>query len=236
MMKCTLFNFSMRYNALFQRPFFRVQDAKTTVIETLYHALSGYGVQVKDIVTTGGENLSDQKIRIDLFNRQATIEVTADRFLATFTNARYRDFLLIEECLAKALAAIERFAADSRLGVEEVFLNPILKMESVAHRAAFLQSLPQPTGQPNVGFNDTVRVFHGHILEIEHSKQEWSLSLTVQRLLGVQSDNLAINIRANFANGASSSSIREKAEIVQIGFRGFLNTHHLELTQEDHGS
>ena len=76
------------YEATFSTPAFRLARENIEVLSILFkHLAPQYSVRPSDMHVSGGTALSDVKARISLFTGNGVLEITADKFSATFTNA-----------------------------------------------------------------------------------------------------------------------------------------------------
>lgn len=210
----TVSTFTLRYEADFRSPFFRVADSRPAILEGLYRAFADLRLSPQDMYGFGGNALSDQRVRLHLFRGNASLEITAQKVFANFDNAAGQaDFELIENCLRRLLQAVEAFAADSPLGAEHVTLYPNVNMESEEARDAFLRSLPYASVKLDFATNHQATVWPSFRVDVTHPKNEWLLDIGIQRAWHAPT-MLFIPVNAYFYTGAKSESITERGRIV----------------------
>jgi hypothetical protein len=84
LMKISLVRCSVGYELTFPAPLFELPGRLTTVLAKFYHALAPtFRVPARDLEAFSGTSMADIRMRIRLSN-EATIELLADRFNATF--------------------------------------------------------------------------------------------------------------------------------------------------------
>lgn len=95
------------YEAVFSTPTFKLARENVDVLSIFYqHLAPGYPVRPSDMQVSGGTALSDVKAKITLFRGNGVLEVAADKFSATFTNAIERDIETIKSCVTISLGAL----------------------------------------------------------------------------------------------------------------------------------
>lgn len=219
-MKLTVASIALNYQAAFREPFFRVADARLTVLESLYRALAEFGVTPADIVGYGGNSLADQRARIMLFRGNATLDLTAEKVGVNFRNAVRDDIALIKKCLTNVLATLE--AGDAALGGERYDMYPAVTLDSEADRVAFLQTLGEPKNRPRFVDDNKATISPCYKIEMEGPSAAWHLEISVSRAWA-QPTGVFVASNINFPT-AASTLVNERLDLFAKGVAGVLES------------
>lgn len=200
------------YEANFLTPAFDLAKGSVDVLNTLYrHLTPRYTPLSSDMQVVGGNLLSDLKARITLFRGLGVLEVTADKFSASFTNAVGNDIETIKDCVATGLAAMAEWSPDLSYREESIRLSAFLKiMGGAAARDDFLNNLSggKAAFQPEDFGASTV--YSGMKIEFENPEDKWKVGFDVYRSWA-DSEMLVVSCNAIYQPGAVFATFEDKA-------------------------
>ena len=219
------------YEAVFSTPMFTLGRENVDGLRIFYHHLApNYLVRSSDMQVSDGAALSDVKAKITLFRGNGVLEVTADKFSATFKNAvDENDTETIKQCVALSLSALAEWW-------------PVMTYrEHVIRGAAFLSLLSDsPTAVDDFLYNliGNKMAFRGEDFgaskshsglkaEFENPEEKWIVSFDVSRswIIG---DKLIVNSSAIYQADGMMTSLESKVAHVQMAFKSFLTAIGLE--------
>ena len=131
------------YEASFRNPVFELARENVEVLKIFHrHLTPHYSVSSSDMQAIVGKALSDFRAQITLFRGSGVLEVTADKFSATFKNALWKDVETIKDCVGKGLAATTEWSPDLAYGEQVIRLAAFLNLMGEADaRDNFLHNL-----------------------------------------------------------------------------------------------
>jgi hypothetical protein len=211
------------YEVVFSTPMFKLVREDVDVLRIFYqHLAPHYLVRPSDMQVSGGTAPSDVKARITLFRGDGVLEVTVDKFSATFTNAVEKDLETIKDCVAISLTALAEW------------LPTMTYREHVIRGAAFLSLLSDsPTAADD--FLNTLMgnkmAFRGEDIgaskshfglkaEFENPEEKWIVSFDVSRSW-ISDDMLIVNSSAIYQGDSAMKSLDDKAAHIRMVFNSF---------------
>ncbi len=219
------------YEAVFSTPMFTLARQNVDVLRIFYdHLAPKYLVRSSDMQVSGGAALSDVKAKITLFSGNGVLEVTADKFCATFKNAfEEKDIEIIKECVGLSLSALAEW------------WPAITYREHVIRGTAFLSLLSDsPTAVDDFLYNliGNKMAFRGEDfgasknhsglkVEFENPEEKWIVSFDVSRSW-IFGDKLIVNSSAIYQADGMMKSLESKAAHVRKAFISFLTAIGLE--------
>lgn len=222
------------YEAVFSTPIFKLARENVDVLSIFYqHLAPGYLVRPSDMQVSGGTALSDVKAKITLFRGNGVLEVAADKFSATFTNAvGEKDIETIKDCVTISLNALAEW------------LPTMTYREHVIRSAAHLSLLSDnPTAADDFlnNFMSNKMAFRAedfgasksHIgvkAEFENPKEKWIVSFDVFRSW-IGGNMLIANSSAIYQGDSAMKTLEDKAAHIQTVFNSFLTTIGLEAKE-----
>lgn len=114
-MKTTLEWMNLIYDVEFVSPAFDLPTSNTSLLHALHASIDPrFPIKTSDMHVTGGNLLSDVHVRVDLFDGNGAIDVSADTMSLVFNNVRTVDELktcqdcisLVEKAVREALPAV----------------------------------------------------------------------------------------------------------------------------------
>lgn len=218
------------YEANFLIPAFDLAKESVSVLNALYrHLAPRYTPRSSDMQVVGGSLLSDLKARITLFGGLGVLEVTADKFSASFTNAVGTDIETIKDCVAAALAAMAEWSPDLSYREESIRATVFLNiMDGADARDNFLNNLVGGKAAIQPEDFGATRVYPGMKVECVNLDDKWTVGFDVYRSWAI-GEMLVANCNAIYQQGTPLTTFEEKAAHAGKMFTDFLAHVGLEL-------
>lgn len=217
------------YEAVFSTPMFTLARENVDVLRIFYHHLAPhYSVRSSDMQVSGGATLSDVKAKITLFRGNGVLEVTADKFSATFNNAVEKDTETIKECVALSLSALAEWLPTMAYREHAIRGTAFLSLLSDSPTAIddFLYSL---IGNKMTFRSEDFGASKSHFglrAEFENPEEKWIVNFHVSR--SWSGDMLIVNSSAIYQADGMMKSLESKVAHVQTAFTSFLTAIGLE--------
>lgn len=217
------------YEAVFSTPMFTLARENVDVLRIFYqHLTPEYLVRPSDMQVSGGAALSDVKARMTLFRGNGVLEVTADKFSATFKDAAVKDIETIKECVALSLNALAEWVPTMTYREHAIRGAAFLRLSSDSSTAIddFLYNLiGNKMAFRGEDFGASMSHF-GLRAEFENPDDKWIVSFDVSRSwIG---DMLIVNSIAIYQADGVKKSLESKIEHVLTAYTSFLTAIGLE--------
>lgn len=203
------------YKASFRAPLFELARENVEVLKIFHRRLTpDFLIRSNDMLTMGGNVLSDCRTQISLFGGNAVLEITPDKFSACFTNAIEKDIETIKDCIIRGLAAMAEWSPDVAYREEEVELTGFLSLKGTDARDNFLHNL---IGNKMMFCADDFgasKVHPGLKVEFENSGDKWRVGFSVYRGW-VDSETLIVTCSAIYQEGGALATFEGK--VTHIG-------------------
>lgn len=220
------------YEASFRNPVFELARENVEVLKIFHqHLTPHYSVSSSDMQAIGGNALSDLKARINLFRGNGVLEVTADKFSATFKNALWKDVETIKDCVGKGLAATTEWSPDLAYGEQVIRLAAFLNLMGEADaRDNFLHNLIGSKMTLRADDFGASKIYPGLKVEFENSCDKWMVGFDVYRSW-VKNEILIVNCSAFYRENGALTTFEDKAIHAEKLFADFLAK--IELIRQD---
>jgi hypothetical protein len=222
------------YEVVFSTPMFKLVRENVDMLRIFYqHLAPHYLVRPSDMQVSGGTALSDVKARITLFRGNGILEVTVDKFSATFTNAvGEKDLETIKDCVAISLSALAEWLPTMTYREHVIRVAAFLSLLSDSPIAAddFLNNL---MGNKMAFRGEDIGASKSHFglkAEFENPEEKWIVSFDVSRSW-INGDMLIVNSSAIYQGDSVMKSLDDKAAHIQMVFNSFLTTIGLEAKE-----
>ncbi|MCI0591542.1 MAG: hypothetical protein L0Y67_08120 [Gammaproteobacteria bacterium] len=221
------------YEVVFSTPMFKLVRENVDVLRIFYqHLAPHYLVRPSDMQVSGGTALSDVKARITLFRGNGILEVTVDKFSATFTNAVEKDLETIKDCVSIGLSALAEWLPTMTYREHVIRGAAFLNLSSDSSTAAddFLNNL---MGNKMMFRGEGIGASKSHFglkAEFENPEEKWVVSFDVSRSW-ISGDMLIVNSSAIYQGDSAMRSLDDKAAHIQMVFNSFLTTIGLEAKE-----
>ncbi len=214
------------YEATFSTPAFRLARENIEVLSILFkHLAPQYSVRPSDMHVSGGTALSDVKARISLFTGNGVLEITADKFSATFTNAvGQQDIETIKDCIATSLSALTEWLPNLTYKEHVFRITAFLSLLSDCQTATddFLNGLMANKMVFRHEDFGASKVHYGVRADFENSRENWIVGFDISPSL--RGNTLITNSSARYQGDSAITTLEDKAAHIQSVFTSFLTT------------
>lgn len=210
------------YKASFRDPLFELARGNVEVLKIFHRRLTPhYLIRSSDMLAMGGNALSDCRTQITLFGGNGVLEITPDKFSASFTNAIQKDTETIKDCITSGLAAMAEWSPDVAYREEVVELTAFLSLKGTDTRDNFLHNLIGSKMMFRADDFGAPKIHSGLKAEFENSGDKWIVGFNVYRSW-VDSETLIVNCNATYQEGGALATFEDKATHVDKIFANFL--------------
>lgn len=170
-----LASMNFEYEGHFSTPSFDLTTRRPELLRALHKEFEPlYSFDAEDVQVSDGSRLSDDRISISLFEGNATIEVTADKFRMVFNDLPEWNFLphLCQKCITSATRAIIDNMPESEIGTVVIDVTLRLNIGDVEPARRLLNRAARAG---SFDFSDLGDVSQNHDVkfEIENDEEEW---------------------------------------------------------------
>ncbi len=221
------------YEAVFTTPIFKLERENVDVLSIFYqHLAPAYVVRPSDMQVSGGTALSDVRAKITLFRGNGVLEVAADKFSATFTNAVGKDIETIQDCVTISLSALAEWLPTMTYRQHMIRSAAHLSLLSDSPSAAddFLNNL---MGNKMAFRAEDFGASKSHIgvkAEFENPEEKWIVSFDVIRSW-MSGNMLFANSSAIYQGDSAMKTLEDKAAHIRTVFNLLETTIGLEAKE-----
>lgn len=221
---CKFTSFNASYEASFASPLFAIATSNMALISSLFNAISPrFPIRTTDIQVHGGHLVSDVRVRVSLFNGNAILETTADKFSAQFTGAQgQQDVEIIKDCVSLALDGLRSWNTELKVRQEilkATFFGDLLQdnitSTDVINACINANERFTPESYGAASIHPALRI------ELENPEESWRVSLDLVRSWVAPKGFLLI-ADATFQDGTIYSTLQEKVDFINKRIARFL--------------
>ena len=169
-----LASMDFEYEVSFAAPSFDLTVRRPELLRALHEGFEPlYSFDAKDVQVSDGSRLSDDRISINLFDDNATIEVTAKEFRMMFSNLPgWRSLPFCQKCITSTIRAVAEAMPGSEMGM--VAIDVTLRMNTGnGEPARHLLNRVARTGSFDFSEYGGVSQYHDVKFEIENEEEGW---------------------------------------------------------------
>ncbi len=190
-----------------------------------------FSIAATDMHVFGGNSLSDIRVRVSMFNRNAQIEITTDRCTISFLNLLNDDHLTICKI---CISLIEKALKDVLTNVQfdAAIIKPILYLElgrGESSASSYLTSLTPPNSRSSLDEIGNVTVHPGINIEVDNEEEKWNVILNAFRDRAEDS-SLIVSCHALYSEKGEIHGLDSRSEHLKRLINVFLNNIGLDVS------
>ena len=183
-MKAKLNRMDLVYEMVFSEPSFDLAERGLALLKSLYAKLNPvYPIASTDMQVFGGNALSDVCARISMFNDNAKVEVTTEKYLVSFVSLENdAQLYMCKACISLAEQAIHDTLPSLKFSFAAI--RPTLFLElgnGTEDASSYLANLRYSGNLSGLENFDEATLHHGINLEIENKEEGWNVILNTFR-------------------------------------------------------
>ncbi len=231
-MKAKLNRMDLIYEMVFSEPSFDLAEQGVALLKSLHAKLNPVSpIASTDMQIFGGNTLSDVCARISMFNDNAKVEVTTEKYLINFVSLENDAHLHIcKVCISLAEQAIHDTLPSLKFSFAAIRPTLFLELgngtEDVSSYLANLRYSGNLSGLENF---DEATLHHGINLEIENEEEGWNVILNTFRNREERS-SLVVLCNALYGEQKTFRGLERQTEHLQHLISTFLRTTGLEVS------
>ena len=206
----------VRYEANFALPAIDLVSSSSSLLRSVFSKLAPrYTVRSDDVRITNSPVVSEYRLTVDLFNRNAQLLVTADKAILSYKSlATAEDIHVVMDSSAILLACVKAALTETRVAQESISLTVWFTVDDEAidsFQTWKSKYLPQP--QELVAAMG-VRMFAGRRITLQNPEHRWTLDFCLDQVWRADNEVL-FTVTAIFDAPEPSFQLEEKVKLIQ---------------------
>lgn len=225
-MQVTLEWMNLTYEAEFSAPSFDLPGQNTLVLKSLYERINPrYPIRPTEMQVTGGNVLSDVRVRVTLFQGNGVLEITVDKLSCVFSYLRTKeDVTTCKDCISLSEQALRTSLPD--VSIRAVALKPNMVFQlggGLENAASHLSRMVGANTEVNLsGFGNAVQ-HSGVNREIENSEEGWDAIFHAFRDRTHES-SLFVTCHALYSENGAIRALEDRANHLEQLLSAFLES------------
>ncbi len=206
----------VRYEATFASPAIDLVSSSSSLLRSVFGKFAPrYTVRSDDVRITNSPVVSEYRLTVDLFNRNAQLLLTADKAALSYRSLSSADDIhVVTDSSAILLACVKAALTETKVSQESVSMSVGFTVDPESPES--FQSwkakyLPRPA---DLTAPDGIRLFAGRKLALRNTDARWTIDFYVDETW--QSENeVFVSTTALFFSPDDSFELEQKAKLLQ---------------------
>ncbi len=206
----------VRYDAHFGLPAIDLVSNSSSLLRSIFSKLEPrYSVRSDDVRVTNSQVVSEWRLTVDLFNRNAQLLVSADKASLSYKSLVTRDdFHVVTDSSAVLLACVKAALTETKVSQETISVTTWFTVDEEApesFQAWKSKHLPQPQ---ELVAPSGVQVFAGRKLALQNREQRWTVDFYLDQAWRADNE-LILTITASFDFPEASFQLTDRAKFIE---------------------